>query len=145
MKPTPHLFLDASVLIAAAGSPTGGSSLILEICHHGKAKAKTSHLVLLEAERNIQTKLGSDALLRFYQEIASLDIELVKAPTQREIFSQKRIIHPKDAHVLAAALKGKAAFLLTLDRKHFLSTKVIQARLPFQIMTPGDFLHLWFI
>jgi predicted nucleic acid-binding protein len=145
VNPAPHLFLDASVFIAAAGSMTGGSSLVLEICRHGKAKAKTSHLVLLEAERNIQAKLGSNALLRFYQEIVSIDTEVVKTPTQREISSQKRIIHPKDAHVLAAALKGNVNFLLTLDRKHFLSPKVTQARLPFQIMTPSDFLKLWVI
>ena len=143
MRETPHLFLDASVLIAAAASKSGGSSLILEICRQGKAKAKTSHLVLLEAERNIQAKLGSDALLRFYQEIASFDMEVVKTPTEHEISSQKRFINPKDAHVLAAAVKGKVTFLLTLDRKHFLSPKVLQAGLPFQIMTPGDFLRLW--
>ncbi len=143
MKQAPHLFLDASVLIAAAGSRTGGSALILELCRHRKAKAKTSHLVLLEAERNIRAKLGPDVLLRFYQEIVSIDIELVETPTPHEIAAQRRIIDPKDAHVLAAAVKGDVAFLLTLDRKHFISPKVIQAGLPFQIMTPGDFLHLW--
>ncbi len=120
-----RLFLDASVWIAAAGSRTGASALTLALCRHGHVVVVSSRLVLLEAERNIRGKLGEDALLRFYQEIAA----------------QSQIIHARDAHVLAAALKANAEVLLTLDRKHFLSPTVLRAGLPFQIMTPGDFLH----
>lgn len=143
MRAAPSLFLDASVFIAAAGSKTGGSALILELCRHDKAKAKSSQLVLLEAERNIRAKMGPDALLRFYQEIASLNLELVKAPIPHEIAAKEPVIDRKDAHVLAAAEKGGVDFLLTLDRKHFMSPKVFQAGLPFRIMTPGAFLQLW--
>ena len=142
MKPAPRLFLDASVLMAAVGSKTGGSALIFELCRHHKARGVNSHLVLLEAERNIRIKMGRDALLRFYHEIASLDLELVEAPTQDEIDAQIRNIDRKDAHVLAAAVKGNVRFLLTLDRKHFMSSKTRHAGLPFQIVTPGEFLSL---
>lgn len=79
----------------------------------------TSRLVLLEAERNIRGKLGEDSLLRFYQEIAGLDLDLVEAPSPQEVAAQSRIIDHKDAHVLATALKGEVEVLLTLDRKHF--------------------------
>jgi predicted nucleic acid-binding protein len=143
MKRASRLFLDASVLIAASGSKTGASALILELCHARKTRAISSRFVLLEAERNIRAKLGQAALLRFYQSIASLELELVEAPTQHEIAQQEQIIDCKDAHVLAAAMKGDVGFLLTLDRKHFMSSKVLNAELPFQIMTPGDFLHRW--
>ena len=118
MKIAPRLFLDASVWIAAAGSRTGASALVLDLCRHGHAKAVSSRLVLLEAERNIRAKLGQEALLRFYQEIAGLDLDLVEAPT------------PVD-------------MLLTLDRTHFLAPPVLQAGLPLLIMTPGDFLRRW--
>lgn len=141
MTAVPRLLLDASVWIAAAGSRTGASASVLALCRHGHARAGCSRLILLEAERNIQGKLGQDALLRFYQEIAGLDIDLVEGPTAQEISAQSRIIDPKDAHVLAAALKGGVEALLTLDRKHFLSPSVLQAGLPFLIMTPGDFLR----
>lgn len=143
MKAAPRLFLDASVLIAAAGSRTGASTLVLDVCRHGQAKAVSSRLVLLEAERNIRAKLGREALLRFYQEIADLDLDLVEAPTPQEIADMSQIIHPKDAHVLAAAVKGGVEVLLTLDRRHFLSPTVLEAGLPFQIMIPGDFLRRW--
>lgn len=143
MTEGPRLFLDASVLIAAAGSPTGASALVLDVCRHGQAWAASSRLVLLEAERNIRAKFGQDTLLRFYQQIAGLDLDLVEAPTPQEIADMQRIIHPKDAHVLAAAANGGVEVLLTLDRAHFLSPLVLEAGLPFQIMTPGDFLRRW--
>ena len=141
MRAVPRLFLDANVFIAAASSHTGASALVLALCRHGRAKAVSSHLVLFEAERNIRGKLGEDALLRFYHEIADLDLDLIEAPTPEEIAVQARIINHKDAHVLAAALKGGVTMLLTLDRKHFLSPPLLEAGLPFQIMTPSDFLR----
>lgn len=141
MKAVSRLFFDASVFIAAAGSPSGASTLTLTLCRQGQAKATSSRLVLIETERNIQAKLGREALLRFYQELASLDLELIRAPTAEEISTYCQIINPKDAHVLAAAVKGKVEVLLTLDRRHFLSPTVGKAGLPFLIMTPGDFLR----
>ena len=143
MKPVPRLFLDASVWIAAAGSTTGGSAATLELCRRNNTRAVASRLVLLEAERNIRKKLGREALLRFYREIASQGVDVIETPTPHEIAAQSRTIDPKDAHVLAAAVKGRVEFLLTLDRKDFMTSKVLHAGLPFQIMTPGDFLQSW--
>ncbi len=136
-----RLFLDTSVWIAAAASLEGASALVLAFCRHRHARAVASRPVLLEAERNIREKLGEDALLRFYREVAGAGVELVQAATPEEIAAQARIIPPKDAHVLAAALKGNITALLTLDRKHFLIPSVLHADLPFQIMTPRDFLR----
>ena len=133
--------IDASVWIAATGSSTGASALVLALCQHGYAKVVSSRLVLLESERNIREKLGEHALLRFYQEIADLDLDLVETPTSQEIATQSHIIDPKDAHVLAAGLKGKVKVLLPLDRMHFLIPSVLDAGLQFKIMTPGDFLR----
>ena len=141
MRGGARLFLDASVWIAAAGSRAGASALVLELCRRGRAVPVSSRLVLLEAERNIRGKLSEDALLRFYRDIASLDLELVEPATPQEIAAQTRIINPKDVHVLAAAMKGNAEALLTLDRKHFFSSSVVQAHLPYRIETPGDFLR----
>ena len=47
----------------------------------------------------------------------------------------------KDAQVLAAALEYKAAYLLTLDRRHLLTDIVLEAGLPVTRMTPGEFLN----
>ena len=141
MSPASRLFLDASVWIAASGSPTGASALILALCGRGLARAVTSRLVLLESERNIQAKLGDDALARFYKSIADLPMEIPDAPTPQEIHAHEETMHPKDAHVLASAIKGDAEYLLTLDRKHFLAPSVRRTKLPFAILTPGDYLR----
>ena len=137
----PRLFLDASVWIAAAGSSIGASALVLSVCLEGHAHAVTSRIVLREAERDIRAKLGSDALVGFYQRLASVPLELPKDPTPKEIAVQSQIIDAKDAHVLAAALGAGVDVLLTLDRKHFFCRKVREAGLLFSITTPGDFLR----
>ncbi|MBM4466139.1 MAG: PIN domain-containing protein [Chloroflexi bacterium] len=138
---TSKLFLDANVFIAAAGSPEGGSSFVLELCKRGHFRAVCTKLVLLEAERNIHRKLGVEALLRFYQDLAELDPILETPPAPEEMAACKPLVGGKDAHVLAAALKSGAAFLLTLDRRHFMTKKVLDAHLDLDVMTPGDFLR----
>ena len=137
----PRLFLDASAWIAAAGSRTGASALVLDLCRQGLAAAVTSRLVLGEAERNVRAKLGRDALLRFYRDLATVDPEIVPTPSPAAVAAQEGIIRAKDAHVIAAALKGAIEGLLTLDRRHFLTASVLKAGLPFDVITPGDFLR----
>jgi len=122
----PRIFLDASVWIAAAGSARGASAAVLDLCHRGNAVAVGSRIVLLEAERNIRTKLGEEALLRFYQRIGWLELEVAESPTAEE---------------MAAADKAGVEYLLTFDRRHFFSDRVTNARLQFRIITPGDFLR----
>lgn len=135
------LFIDACVFIAAAGSPEGGSSFILELCKRGRFHAVCTRLVLMEAERNIHRKLGEEALLRFYQNLVELNPLIEAPPTPEEIASCESIVGRKDAHVLAAALKSGAAILLTLDRRHFMTEKVHDAELELKIVVPGEFLR----
>ncbi len=44
MTVRPRLFFDASVFVAASGSPTGGSALVLELCRQSHATAVSSQL-----------------------------------------------------------------------------------------------------
>ncbi len=136
----PRVFIDASMLIAAAASSTGGSAAVLELGRRGQVLLLVSKLVLVEAERNIRQKLPSEALLRFHQYIGTLPLQVVAAATDREIAEASRIVAEKDAHVLAAALKGQTDVLLTLDRKHLLASAV-RAASPVVIQTPGEFLQ----
>ena len=136
-----RIFIDASVWIAAAGSSTGASAMVLALCRENYAHPVASTIVLREAERNIRAKLGPEALLRFYQDIASLTLNLADTPTSEEIAAQSHIIAAKDAHVIASALGAGVEVLLTLDRKHFFAREVVRANLPFRIMMPGDFLR----
>jgi putative PIN family toxin of toxin-antitoxin system len=134
------VFLDASVLIAAAASPGGGSSLVLEVCRGRNFYAATTRKVLLEAQRNIRKKLSRDALLRFYKEIASLKAEIVNTATQEELSQYNDIITTKDSRVIACAVKCNADFLITLDRRHFQTEAIKKENLSVIIMTPKEFL-----
>jgi predicted nucleic acid-binding protein len=143
MKPKPKLFINASVFIAAAGSPNGGSAAVLTLCQQGRFQAISTRLVLLEAMRNTAQKLGEEALLRLYHSLADLDLSVEGMPSAEALATYGRIIGEKDAHVLAAAVGSSADFLLTLDRKHFMTEKVKRAKLPVTILTPADFLRRW--
>ena len=136
------VFLDASVFVAAAGSASGGSSLILEVCKGLGFSAVTTRKILLEAQRNIRKKMSSEALLRFYKEIGNLSLEVIKPPAKEKLSQYDNIITLKDRHVLAGALESRTAFLITLDRKHFQTEAIKQANLPITIMTPKEFLEL---
>jgi predicted nucleic acid-binding protein len=136
----PKLFIDASVFVAAAASPAGGSAAVLELGRRGRVRLLTSRLVLVEAERNTRQKLPTEALLGFYQYIGTLPIKITASVTEAEIARAARIVAEKDAHVLAAATKSRADVLLTLDRRHLL-TPAAQSYSPVLIQTPGGFLQ----
>ncbi len=136
------VFIDASVYVAAARSPTGGSSLVLEMLKvHPGYRGVASRLVLLEAERNIQAKFGEADLARFYRLLADLDPEMVPTPPGDSLRVAFALVGERDAHVLAAALAANCALLVTLDRPAFLTERVLNAGLPLRPLTPGDFLN----
>ena len=137
--PRPLVFLDASVLVAASRSPSGGSALAMEVCRGRRFRAALTTRVLLEARQNIAAKFGEQELLRFYQQIAALDPEMVPPPSPKRVAECVPLTTEKDAHVLAGALECRAAYLLTLDRRHLLTATIRSADLPVGVVTPGDF------
>jgi predicted nucleic acid-binding protein len=134
------VFLDACVLIAAAHSQTGGSALVIEVCRGFSFKATVSVKVLLEARINIAEKFAEPELVRFYQLLADLDPEMVPSLLPENLDRCESLVTLKDVHVLAAALQSGAAYLITLDKRHFMTPVLQAAGLSVKIMTPGDFL-----
>ncbi|HZS01307.1 MAG TPA: PIN domain-containing protein [Chloroflexota bacterium] len=132
------LFFDASCLIAAAASPSGGSGFLLSVCQAGFLKACSSASVLLEAERNIAAKLPAAALATYHLQIAAAPLVLVSTPSRRSIH-QHGPVFGEDAHVVASVLAAQAPYLLTLDRP--LIQQIVQAGLPLIALTPGDFIQ----
>ena len=140
MAAVPRVFFDASVLIAAGASSSGGSAMAVQVCRRGLARGLVTRLVLWEAERNLHASFPPSALLAFYTLLGQLDPEVVPDPPEAEIRAAARVVAGKDAHVLAGARAGRATHLLTLDRKHFLGKSVRAAILPLVVCTPGEFL-----
>src|SRR5215211_6302044 len=82
LSSTTRLFIDAASLIAAAGSPQGGSAFILDVCARGYLQAVASPDVLIEAERNILEKLPADAFARYHRLLVSTLFLMVSTPSE---------------------------------------------------------------
>src|SRR5213076_1046467 len=90
------LFFDASCLIAAAGSATGGSAFLLSVCSQGFLKAAVSQPVLLEAERNVLDNLAAEAVGHYYRLVATTPMRVIAVPLPTEP-SYQTIAGEKDA------------------------------------------------
>lgn len=136
----PRLFIDACVLVTAANSPDGGSARLLQIAGEGKIRLVATRLVMHEAKTNIIGLLGCPIWPWFHKIIGPLRLSLADPSTAKEKAEWAQITALKDVHVLAGAIKGKADFLITLDKRHILKPSVQEA-FPIPILSPGDFLQ----
>src|SRR3970040_2265985 len=93
------LFFDSSCLIAAAGSPTGGSGFLLSLCARGYLKAAVSHPVLLEAQKHILSNIGGEAIKRLYSLLAIVPFSLASLPDKAEFTRLGKLVNKKDVHV----------------------------------------------
>lgn len=130
------LFLDSSVLFTAVNSPTGGSAKLFTL---KSTRLYTSPVVLIEVERNIRKKLHSYHLERFFMLVTGLTIVKV-LPSNNEIEKAKEVIAEKDAVILAAVKLAKLD-LVTLDKRHFLTSQVEKFLAPKKVLTPKILLH----
>jgi predicted nucleic acid-binding protein len=137
-----RLFFDASVLVAGAYSREGGSALLLEACRWGGFRPLITVAVLGETLHALRA-FPVHASQRFQQLLTEVRWEVVPVPQKRTLEKYQQYVEAKDVHVLAAAVEGRAEFLLTLDRRHILSAaKAIDtAGLGIIVLRPGDFIR----
>lgn len=133
------VFVDSSVLFSAVNSPTGGSAKLFIL---KEITLTTSKLVLTETERNVRHKLQSYHLERFFMLVCKMKI-VDHIPNNKVIKQAQRVIVKKDATILAEAKQAKTQFLVTLDRKHFLTKSVAKFLKPQKAVTP-KMLHAMF-
>ena len=132
------LFFDAACLIAAAGSPSGGSGFLIRLCQRGFLRGAVSPIILWEAESNIAAKLPPPVMAGFRRLITTTPLTVVPPPSPAEIEHFQTLVNPKDAHVVAAATAAEAPYLISLDRTFL--REVEAARLAVQGLTPGAFI-----
>ena len=125
-------FLDSSVLFSAVNSPIGGSSKLFAL---KRIKLATSSTVLTEVERNVRAKLQSFHLDRFFMLVSQIGI-IQQVPNPKLINQAKKVIAEKDAVILQEAKRAKTHYLVTLDKKHFLTLKVEKYLKPQKVLTP---------
>jgi predicted nucleic acid-binding protein len=131
-----RLFLDSSVLLAAAGSSKGASRLLFDHATSRGWQLLTADYCLREAEFNLP-KLGKRAELSWAQIIR---------PALNTVTAQLTLDRPliyratKDRPVVISALSQKADYLLTLDRDDF-HDLLGRSVYGLPIRTPGEFLR----
>ncbi len=111
-----RIFFDASCLIAAASSPTGGAGLIWSFCAQKRMVAAVSAEVIVEARRNLARKFSDSVCARFESMIADMSLLITSVPREDIVPEWYDGINAKDEHVVAAAIATGSHFLLTLDR-----------------------------
>lgn len=133
-----RVFLDASCLVAAAGSPSGGSSHILVSCASSPIQIISSESALAEAERAVQLKMNDTA----YQRLQALKAQglfgVVTAQGVSVHLDGIEQVNEKDRHIVLSAYSGGCIHLVTLDRP--LMDEVINATLPLYPWTPDSFI-----
>jgi predicted nucleic acid-binding protein len=132
---TTSLFFDASCLIAAAGSPAGGSGFLMSLCEKGHLRAVTSTYVMAEAARNIQARMKPMAWANYQALLIS--VPFVVAPIPNPLPNLPPV-NAKDLHVVAAAIASGCAYLLTLDKGLLIEAN--RAKPGFPTLLPGDFI-----
>jgi predicted nucleic acid-binding protein len=133
------IFLDASCLIAAIGSPKGGSAFLLALCNNGFLRTVVSEAVLIETERNVADSFGGAALSRYDRLIAMSRLEVMPVPSASYLQRMEQLVGSKDAHVLAAAHTVEAPYIISLDKK--LVERINASGLSMVALSPGDFIR----
>jgi predicted nucleic acid-binding protein len=140
-KPQRRVFLDSSVLYAAAFSHTGPARRLILKGLQGSIALCLSDLVLEETKRNL-TQNAPEALPSVTI-IADLLTVSVTRPTKAEVLRAAQIVHLKDAPIVAAAAKSKTDYLATHDVKHLLThAKVIDKAYGITVLSPADLLSI---
>jgi len=135
-----RVFLDSNVILSGLLSEIGAPRLILDVlCMElPDLVAVTGRYNIIELERNIRKK--APKVLPVYDEyFPKLRFEIVPMPSSADVTKHSGIIADKDTPVLVSAIKGRADFLVTGDKKHFEKVKKSGA-LPFRIVNPAEFL-----
>lgn len=130
-----RLFLDTSVLLAAAGSARGASRFLFENAEEQGWKLLSSTYCLEETKRNLH-KLGAGASSCWHKTLAPR-LTLVRVELS---FHQALVFHKsKDRPVLLSAIGARADLLLTLDEADF-QRSVGDQVYSLSLRSPGRFL-----
>jgi putative PIN family toxin of toxin-antitoxin system len=136
-----RVFFDASIIIAALLSKTGGSSLLIQYIKMSKIIGITSQTVIeevLEEDKPKKFKRSSEEIEQF---ITQSSLIIREAITMEEIAPYKDLVDIEDAHLIAGSNLTKCNYLVTLDKKHLLREDIKMRFLPLKIVSPKQLLE----
>lgn len=134
------IFLDSSVLFSALLSAQGASAEIVFLARKGKVTILISDYVAEEVKRALNKK-APDLLPLFEALLRTKVLKVVSEPAKDEVDDVRSFISDaKDAPVIAAAMKHRAKYLVTLDRRDFLADDLVAKKSGLVILLPKGLL-----
>ncbi len=132
-----RVLLDSSVILSALFSSTGASALILKLAEQKKINLLIHEYIVEEVE-SVLVRKSPENIGNFIALISKNLFRKVKRPTAKEVALAETIItDPKDAPILASAIREKVDYLITLDRRDFLNISLTRKGLGPKIVLPG--------
>jgi predicted nucleic acid-binding protein len=133
-----RVFFDASVIIAALLSPTGGSALLFQFIKAGFLVGLTSQTVIAEVFGEDKPGKIDKYREEIEQFVAESGLLVREAITAKGIEPYQDLIATKDAHLIAGANLTKCMYLVSLDKKHVLKGEIREQFLPLKIVNPKE-------
>lgn len=137
-----HVLLDSSVIISACYSFTGASALIIDLCIRGILKGYITNHIIEETRKNTTEKMGLKYKEVFERILKKANFILLSDPSITQLSIAEKAIASKDLPILASALSNDINYLITHDKKDFISKKIKGFDFDFEIMIPGKFIML---
>lgn len=133
-KPRLRVCLDADVLFAGAASVTGASHVVLQLGELGIIGLLLPAQALDEVERNLHRKLPAALpALRALAETCTTPLPMASRAASGRL-ARAGEADAKDAPILAAALAGRCAWLLTFNVRDYRTDRL-------RVSEPGPFLE----
>jgi len=137
------IFLDSNVILSGIFSNKGSPRIILDILclDFPFIVGATGKYNIIEIERNLKRKMPK-AFPLYQKYFPNLNLEVISLPSKKEIEAYLGYASDKDVPVLVSAVKGKADFLITGDKKDFSELKK-HTDLELKILNPSEFLDIF--
>lgn len=134
-----RVYFDASVVITAMLSSSGGSALLLEYVKLRTFVGITSQTIVDEVIEKA-AKIGK-SVQDIETFIADSGLLVRKRITRKESQSYQDLLDIEDAHVVAGAILTRCDSLVTLDKRHLLRREVKEKYKSLHFVTPKELLQ----
>lgn len=130
-----RVFLDASVIFAAAYSETGAARELFRQATRDQVRLVVNQDVMDEAQRNLAKKVPQGEML-LQVLMAVVNPEIAPDPSPQLTSQVSQYIVEKDVPVVAGALASQVDYLVTFDRQHLLRPVEVAKKSGLKIVLP---------
>lgn len=135
-----RIFLDSNVILSGLLSDRGAPRILLDLLSIDLPFliGLTGRYNVIEIERNLKKKMPG--ILSVYKEyFPKLNLKIIPLPHKEELREHYGKIDDKDVPILVSALRGKADYLVTGDKKHFGKMRKPEQE-QIHVVTPSEFI-----